>query len=71
MIVWLKCIGYKKCAITENHKFLKEHIVAESQNIEYKERAAVLLFYRNPQRLFTGCYVKIGRNMYISGQLKI
>lgn len=37
MIVWLKCIGYKKCAITENHKFLKEHIVAESQNIEYKE----------------------------------
>lgn len=37
MIVWLKCIGYKECAITENHKFLKEHIVAESQNIEYKE----------------------------------
>lgn len=25
------------------------------------KRAAVLLFYRNPQRLFTGCYVKIGR----------
>ena len=133
----------------ENYKFLKEHIVAENQNIEYKEswrdeylkwicgfanarggriyigvrddgkivgipdskklledipnkikdtmgiladvnllgkdgldyieineelleklglitdgklkRAAVLLFYRNPQRLFTGCYVKIGR----------
>lgn len=25
------------------------------------KRAAVLLFYRNPQRFFTGCYVKIGR----------
>lgn len=25
------------------------------------KRAAVLLFYRNPQRLFTGCYVKIGK----------
>lgn len=25
------------------------------------KRAAVLLFYRNPQHLFTGCYVKIGR----------
>ena len=25
------------------------------------KRAAVLLFYRNPQRFFTGCYVKIGK----------
>lgn len=25
------------------------------------KRAAVLLFYRNPHRLFTGCYVKIGK----------
>ena len=25
------------------------------------KRAAVLLFYRNPQRLFTRCYIKIGR----------
>ena len=25
------------------------------------KRAAVMLFYRNPQRLFTGCYVKIGK----------
>lgn len=25
------------------------------------KRAAVLLFYRNPQRYFTGCYVKIGK----------
>lgn len=25
------------------------------------KRAAVLLFYRNPQQFFTGCYVKIGK----------
>lgn len=25
------------------------------------KRAAVLLFYRNPHRMFTGCYVKIGK----------
>lgn len=25
------------------------------------KRAAVLLFHRNPQRFFTGCYVKIGK----------
>lgn len=25
------------------------------------KRAVVLLFYRNPQRFFTGCYVKIGK----------
>lgn len=25
------------------------------------KRAAILLFYRNPQRYFTGCYVKIGK----------
>ena len=25
------------------------------------KRAAVLLFYRNPHRFFTGCYVKIGK----------